>query len=98
MVLHDKKDFTIASLISAAYDSWLPSFARMIPGLLKSYDNLPASDTLRATLADEIAVLRGWDYRWGANSVATTVAASWGRDVQNRAAAEARAATMSAET
>jgi acyl-homoserine-lactone acylase len=97
-VLPDKKDFTVASLISAAYDSWLPSFARMIPGLLKSYDILPASDTLRATLADEIAVLRGWDYRWGTNSVPTTVAVFWGEDVQNRVGAEARQAAMSAET
>src|SRR3954471_575213 len=67
-VLPDKKDFTVASLISAAYDSWLPSFARMIPGLLKSYDNLPASDSLRAKLAGPIATLRGWDYRWGTSS------------------------------
>jgi acyl-homoserine-lactone acylase len=97
-VLPDKKDFTVASLISAAYDSWLPSFARMIPGLLKSYDNLPASDTVRATLADEIAVLRRWDYRWGTNSVPTSVAVFWGEDVQGRVGAEARQAGMSAET
>jgi acyl-homoserine-lactone acylase len=97
-VLSGKKDFTIASLISAAYDSWLPSFARMIPALLKSYDNLPASDTLRATLADEIAALRGWDYRWGINSVPTSVAVFWGEDVQGRVGAKARGAAMSAET
>jgi acyl-homoserine-lactone acylase len=97
-VLPGKKDFTIASLISAAYDSWLPSFARMIPALLKSYDNLPASDTLRATLADEIAALRGWDYRWGTNSVPTSVAVFWGEDVQGRVGAKARGAAMSAET
>jgi acyl-homoserine-lactone acylase len=97
-VLPDKKDFTIASLISAAYDSWLPSFARMIPGLLKSYDNLPASDTLRATLADPIAVLRAWDYRWGTNSIATSLAVLWGEDVQSRVGVEAREAAMSGET
>jgi acyl-homoserine-lactone acylase len=97
-VLPDKKDFTIASLISAAYDSWLPSFARMIPGLLKSYDNLAASDTLRTNLADPIAVLRAWDYRWGTNSIATSLAVFWGEDVQSRVGAEARGAAMSAET
>ncbi|MGZ3484626.1 MAG: penicillin acylase family protein [Gemmatimonadaceae bacterium] len=97
-VLADKKDFTIASLISAAYDSWLPSFARMIPGLLKSYDNLAASDTLRTNLADPIAVLRAWDYRWGTNSVATSLAVFWGEDVQSRVGAEARGAAMSGET
>jgi acyl-homoserine-lactone acylase len=97
-VLPDKKDFTIASLISAAYDSWLPSFARMIPGLVKSYDNLPASDPLKAHLAGPIAALRPWDYRWGTSSIPTSVAVFWGEDLFARIAAEARAATMSAET
>jgi acyl-homoserine lactone acylase PvdQ len=97
-VLPDKKDFTIASLISAAYDSWLPSFARMIPGLLKSYDNLAASDTLRTNLADPIAVLRAWDFRWGTNSIPTSLAVFWGEDVQSRVGVEARGAAMSAET
>src|SRR5205085_9206336 len=82
-VLPGKKDFTIASLISAAYDSWLPSFARMIPGLLKSYDNLRASDPLKTTLAGPIAALRGWDYRWGMSSIPTCVAAVWGEDLVN---------------
>ena len=97
-VLPDKKDFTIASLISAAYDSWLPSFARMIPGLLKSYDNLPASDPLKGSLAGPIAALRAWDYRWATNSIATSVAVFWGEDLLNRVGAEARRAAMSAET
>jgi acyl-homoserine lactone acylase PvdQ len=97
-VLPDKKDFTIASLISAAYDSWLPSFARMIPGLLKSYDNLPASDRLSISLAAPIAVLRGWDYRWATNSVPTSLAVFWGEDVLSRVGAEARGAAMSPET
>jgi len=97
-VLPNKKDFTIASLISAAYDSWLPSFARMIPGLLKSYDNLAASDPMKRSLAEPVAALRAWDYRWGANSVPTSVAVFWGEALFNRIGAEARAASMSAET
>jgi len=97
-VLPGKKDFTIASLISAAYDSWLPSFARMIPGLLASYDKLPPGDSLRARLAAPIAALRAWDYRWAANSIPTSVAVFWGENVQSRVAAAARRAGMSAET
>jgi acyl-homoserine-lactone acylase len=97
-VLPDKKDFTIASLISAAYDSWLPSFARMIPGLLKSYDNLPASDPQRTSLAAPIAALRPWDYRWGTNSIPTSLAVFWGEDLLIRVGAEARQAGMSGET
>jgi len=97
-VLPDKKDFTIASLISAAYDTWLPSFARMIPGLLKSYDNLPASDPMRANLAAPIAALRAWDYHWGTNSIPTSLAVFWGEDVLNRVGADARDESTSAET
>jgi acyl-homoserine-lactone acylase len=98
MVLPGKKDFTIASLVSAAYDSWLPSFARMIPGLLKSYDDLPAPDPMKASLAAPIAALRGWDYRWGTNSIPTSLAVFWGEDLLSRVGAEARGAAMSAET
>jgi acyl-homoserine-lactone acylase len=98
MVLPGKKDFTIASLIAAAFDSFLPSFARMIPGLLKSYDNLGASDPMKASLADQIATLRGWDYRWGANSIPTSLAIFWGEDLGNRVSEEARRAGMSGET
>jgi acyl-homoserine-lactone acylase len=78
-VLPGKKDFTVASLISAAYDSWLPSFARTIPGLLKSYDAFPLSNAMKANLAGPIAALRAWDYRWGTNSVPTSVAVFWER-------------------
>ncbi|MFL5504576.1 MAG: penicillin acylase family protein [Gemmatimonadaceae bacterium] len=98
MVLPDKKDFTVGSLISAAYDSYLPSFARMIPGLLKSYDDLPASDPMKTSVADAIAALRAWDFRWAANSVPTSLAVFWGEDLFNRIGAQARQAAMSAET
>ena len=97
-VLPGKKDFTIQSLIDAAYDSYLPSFARMLPGLIKSYDALPVSDPVRANLADQIAVLRGWDYRWSTVSIPTSLAVFWGEDVENRVAPEARTAGLSAET
>ncbi|HEY0529086.1 MAG TPA: penicillin acylase family protein [Gemmatimonadaceae bacterium] len=98
MVLSGKKNFTIASLISAAYDSYLPSFARMIPGLLKSYDNLPASSPMKANLAAPVAALRAWDYRWAANSIPTSLAVYWGEDLFNRVGAESRQVGMSAET
>lgn len=98
MVLPDKKDFTIESLIAAAYDTYLPSFARMIPGLINSYDVLPSSDPARGELAEQIGVLRTWNYRWGAESIPTSLAVYWGDDVEDRVAARARAAGRSAET
>jgi len=77
-VLSDQRDFTMASLISAAFDSYLPAFARQIPILLGDYDALPAADPLKKKLAGQIALLRHWDYRWGIASMPTTLAVFWG--------------------
>ena len=96
-VLPGKKDFTLSSLISTAYDSYLPSFERMIPPLLKAYDDTPASNPLKAKLAEQIAVLRAWDYRWAVPSVATSLAVFWGEDVSRRVGADARRAGMSSD-
>jgi acyl-homoserine-lactone acylase len=97
-VLPGRKDFTLASLITTAYDSYLPSFERMLPKLLKAYDDAPATNPLKAKLADQIALLRAWDYRWGVPSVATSVAVFWGEDISRRINSEARRAGFSAET
>ena len=96
-VLPGKKDFTLASLIGAAYDSYMPSFERMIPPLLKAYDDAPASNPIKARLVEQIAVLRAWDYRWGVSSIATSLAVYWGEDVSRRVGADARRAGMSAD-
>ncbi|ULU25770.1 penicillin acylase family protein [Dyella terrae] len=78
MVLSGKHDFTLPSLITAAFDSYLPAFARQIPVLVKDYDALPANDPLKKKLAGPIALLRGWDYRWGIASMPTSLAVFWG--------------------
>ena len=96
-VLTDKKDFTIDSLITAAYDSYLPWFEKPLPALIKAWDDAPASDPLKAKLADQIAVLRTWDYRWGVASVPTSLAVFWGEDIRRHAIDEARNAGLSAE-
>jgi acyl-homoserine lactone acylase PvdQ len=94
-VLGGRKDFTIQGLRAAAYDSYLPAFERMIPPLLAAYDQLPASDPVRAKLADQIAQLRGWDYRWGIASVPTSLAVYWGEDLTRRVGREAGQAGLS---
>src|SRR6266480_7337769 len=53
-VLQNRKDFTVDSLISAAYDSYLTWFEKPIPALVKAWDQTPASDLLKAKLADQI--------------------------------------------
>ena len=96
-VLQNKKDFSISSLVAAAYDSYLPGFEELIPTLLKAYDDLPAGNPWRATVAEQIATLRGWDYRWSAASVPTSLAIFWGEALGRAVAAEARAVGVSVD-
>ncbi len=84
-LLHDKKDFTLDSLMTAAYDSYLPWFAKTIPVLVKAWDNAPSEK-----LKDQIAVLRNWDLRWSVDSVSTSLAVFWGEEVLKQVGNEPR--------
>jgi acyl-homoserine-lactone acylase len=77
-LLTGARDWTPASLETAAYDSYMPGFATLVPVLLRAYDALPAADERRARLAEPLALLRAWDFRWDTSSVATTLAVFWG--------------------
>ena len=79
-LLSGKKDFTLESLMAAGFDSYLPSFAEMIPKLLKAYDDSPDSP-LKTKVAEQIKLLRDWDYRWGEKSIPTALAVFWGEEV-----------------
>ena len=94
-VLENKKDFTLDSLIAAAYDSYLTWFEKPIPALVKAWDQTPATDALKTKLSGQIELLRGWDFRWSAGSVPTSLAVFWGEDLQRRVGADARRAGMS---
>jgi acyl-homoserine lactone acylase PvdQ len=93
-VLQDRKDFTPAALIAAAFDSYLPAFADLIPPLVADYDRAPRG--LKARLADHMQVLRSWDYRWSAASVPTALAVFWADTLLQRVAAAATRERMSA--
>jgi len=95
-VLGEKKDFTMQSLTTAAFDSYLPAFATMLPPLFKAYDDLPATDSLKTKLGDQVAVLRGWDDRWSATSVATSLAVFWGQQMLRRVPREVYSAGKTA--
>ncbi|MBC7491505.1 MAG: penicillin acylase family protein [Novosphingobium sp.] len=90
-VLENRRDFTADKLREAAFDSYLPAFARLLPPLIAAYDALPATDPRRATLADPIASLRGWDYRWALDSQATSLAVFWGDTLWREVGAFAQA-------
>jgi acyl-homoserine-lactone acylase len=89
-VLENKKNFTLDSLLAAAFDSYLPWFEKTMPALIKAWDNAPASSPLKTKLSDQVALLRPWDLRWAAGSVPTSLAVFWGEDVRRRLGGEGR--------
>ena len=93
-VLQDKKDFTVDSLVAAAYDSYLTWFEKPMPCLLKAWDDATTDNPLKAKLAEQIALLRAWNLRWGAASVPTSLAVFWGEDLQKRAGPDAKKAGL----
>ena len=90
-VLGSQKNFTLESLLAAAFDPYMPAFARLIPTLVKAYDDLPPRDPLKARLKDQIALLRGWDFTWSDHSLATSLAVFWGDRLWDKTIAAAKA-------
>ncbi|MEO8478012.1 MAG: penicillin acylase family protein [Gemmatimonadota bacterium] len=89
-LLPDLRSVTMTSLRNTAFDSYMPAFGIMMPALIRAYDGLPAADPMRAKLAGQVGMLRDWDYRWSATSVATSVAIYWGTELQRRQMGAAR--------
>ncbi|MBS0398848.1 MAG: penicillin acylase family protein [Proteobacteria bacterium] len=75
--------FSKAKLITDAFDSHLPAFARLIPILISDYDALPGTDPQKSALAGPVALLRGWNFRWGIASMPTSLAVFWGDALWN---------------
>ena len=96
-VLQNTKDFTLDSLKTAAYDSYLTWFEKPLPTLIKAWDQTPSGDPLKAKVSEQIALLRAWDRRWSAASIPTSLAVYWAEDIQRKVSADARHAGVSAE-
>jgi acyl-homoserine-lactone acylase len=94
-LLSGSKGWTLDRLQAAAFDSYQPGFAELIPSLIKAYDGLPAGDPLKAKLKGQIALLRTWDYRWGIASQPTSLAVFWGEALWKEAKADAESEHMS---
>ncbi|MBM3760887.1 MAG: acylase [Acidobacteria bacterium] len=88
-VLEGKKDFTIESLLAAAYDSQLPWFDQPLPALLKALEG--------ERWAVQRELLQKWDERWSIDSKATTLAVFWGEEARRLASANARREGMLVE-
>jgi acyl-homoserine-lactone acylase len=94
-VLEGRTDFTREGLLKAAFDPYLTAFARLVPTLVAAYDAAPDGDPVKAKLADQVAALKAWDYRWSAASTETSLAVFWGEALWAKAAPQAKAAHMS---
>jgi acyl-homoserine-lactone acylase len=81
-LLTGSRGWTLENLQSAAYDSYQPGFAVLIPSLIQAYDALPNGDARKAELAGPVGALRSWNYRWGAGSVAQSLAIVWGAELK----------------
>jgi acyl-homoserine-lactone acylase len=56
----------------------------MIPKLVRAYDDAPAG-ALKTKVADQLKLLRDWDYRWSVTSVPTSLAVFYGEELGRRA-------------
>lgn len=91
-VLENKTDFTLESLIDAAYSTQMPGFEPLLPALFRAYDQVGSDDS---RVQEAVAMLREWDIRWDVESVETSLATYWAEDMQQRVGQAARDAGMS---
>lgn len=93
-VLESKKDFTVDSLIAAAYDNYLTWFDQTLPMLFKAWDAMAEDNPLKGQTAEEVEMLRKWDRRWSVQSVPTSIGVYWADDLQRSYGPEARRARL----
>ena len=83
-LLTGSKDWTLEKLRAAAFNPDQPGFAKLVPQLVSAFDALPREAARQRELAEQIALLRGWNYRWGAESVAQSLAMFWVEALQKK--------------
>jgi acyl-homoserine-lactone acylase len=83
-VLENHRGFTLDRLIAAAYDNRLTAFEPLLPALFKAYDDTPGSDPLKISVAEQIDVLRAWDFRSAVDSIPTSLAIFWAQDLTDQ--------------
>ena len=94
-LLESGQTFTLDTLAQGAFNTALPAFDQLLPGLIAAWDASPGADSLRLKLADDIRLLRGWNRRWSGQSEALTLAVYWGDLLWPEAEALARAEGLS---
>ena len=85
-VLFEGGQFTLESLVKAAYDPWLPAFETMLPGLITAHHEAP-----NPARDGPISLLLHWDRKWALDSTATSLAVYWGEALWTAGAEQAKA-------
>lgn len=80
-VLSRSNIYDLDGLIAAANDPFLAAFEKPIPALVAAYDQVGDQEDVVQKAAIEL--LRDWDFNYGENSVATTLAVLWGEQMLN---------------
>jgi acyl-homoserine lactone acylase PvdQ len=75
-LLQNARKLTLDSLIAKGYDHYLAAFDVLLPPLFKAYELAPDSE--KQQLAEPVALLKQWDRRSAASSIATSLAVAWG--------------------
>ncbi|MFL9483345.1 penicillin acylase family protein [Chitinophagaceae bacterium LWZ2-11] len=76
-LLSNVSGLTLDKTIETGYNTYLSAFEKLVPALVKAYDELPVGTNAFTALKTPIDSLRKWDFRASQTSVATTLAVEW---------------------
>lgn len=74
-LLSQVENLSLDGLIALGYNSYLPAFEKVIPGLIEAYDK----SNQDKTMWDAMEELRAWDFNTGVDSKAMTLSHFYGR-------------------
>jgi acyl-homoserine-lactone acylase len=78
-LLSNANNMTVESMIdNIGYNHYLSAFDDLIPAMVKDYDALSQSDSLKQSLGEAIALLNSWNKYSSDTSVASTIAIEFG--------------------
>ena len=96
-VLDGVTDFTVESLLEAAYEPTLTAFEILVPRLELVTAVMNQTDTgmsISSEVLEYIDLLRDWDYRYSLESVETSLAVFWAQNLMDAVSADAAAIDM----
>lgn len=76
-LLRANEKISLERLTEIGYDRYLSAFDSLLPPLFKSFDQLSSNDSLKKLLEEPIAILKGWNRKADASSIALTLGVEW---------------------